>query len=81
MQDQSIEIIGDSKVVINQLNGEWPCLEDDLSRWADRVDEKLEELNLSPEYYAVSRKNNQEADRLATQALKEVEVSSTLEIE
>lgn len=74
-----IQIIGDSKVVIHQLLDEWPCYEDTLSRWADRIEEKLQSLHVKPEYEAVSRKKNQESDRLATQALKGVEISSTIE--
>ncbi|WP_143521191.1 reverse transcriptase-like protein, partial [Pseudomonas sp. 2995-1] len=35
-----IQIIGDSQVVLNQLSGEWACMEEELNRWADRVDEK-----------------------------------------
>lgn len=74
-----ITIIGDSRVVIHQLLDEWPCYEESLSSWADRIEEKLKSLNIQPEYKAVSRKKNQEPDRLATQALKGVEVSSTIE--
>ncbi len=80
IRHQNIEIIGDSKVVINQLTDEWPCYEETLTKWADRIEEKLGELDLTPEYKVVTRKNNQEADRLASQALKGVEVSSAIEI-
>ncbi|QHE52804.1 reverse transcriptase-like protein [Pontibacillus sp. HMF3514] len=80
VEHQSVEVIGDSKVVINQLTDEWPVLEEELSRWADRIEEKMGEINITPEYNAVSRKENNEADRLASQALKGVEVSSTIEI-
>jgi len=80
VEHQTVGIIGDSKVVINQLTDEWPCMEEELSRWADRVEEKMSEINITPEYKAVSRKENNEADRLASQALKDVDVSSTVEI-
>ncbi|WP_101843595.1 ribonuclease H family protein [Halobacillus sp. Marseille-P3879] len=73
-------IIGDSQVVINQLNGEWPCLEEELSNWADRIEDKLKEMGIQPEYTLVSRKLNREADRLATQALQEIEITSNSEI-
>ncbi|WP_431799785.1 ribonuclease H family protein [Halobacillus andaensis] len=73
-------IIGDSQVVINQLNGEWPCLEEELSNWADRIEDKLKEMGIQPEYTLVSRKSNREADRLATQALQEIEITSNSEI-
>lgn len=75
-----VKIVGDSQVVINQLNGEWPALESNLSRWADRIDEKLNELGLQPEYQLVPRKSNAEADRLATQALNGIEILATSEL-
>ncbi|MFG6117137.1 ribonuclease H family protein [Halobacillus sp. MO56] len=75
-----VSIVGDSQVVINQLNGEWPCLEDELSKWADRVEVKMEQMGIQPEYKAVSRKRNREADRLATQALEDTEITSTMEL-
>ncbi|SEA98749.1 ribonuclease HI [Thalassobacillus cyri] len=76
----SVAIVGDSQVVINQLSGEWPCLEDELSKWADRVEVKMEQMGIQPEYKAVSRKRNREADRLATQALEDTEITSTIEL-
>ena len=75
-----IRIIGDSQVVINQLNGDWPALEKDLSSWADKIDEKLKELGIKPEYELVSRKANTEADRLATQALHGIDITAMSEI-
>ncbi|WP_349408179.1 reverse transcriptase-like protein [Pseudalkalibacillus sp. SCS-8] len=75
-----VKLTGDSQVVINQLNGEWPVMEETLSEWADRIELTLKKLGLEPEYQLVSRKDNQEADRLASQALKEVEISSTSEV-
>ncbi|MGE6487475.1 ribonuclease H family protein [Paenisporosarcina sp. NPDC076898] len=72
--------IGDSQVVINQMNGEWPALESNLSKWADRIDDKLKRLGIQPEYKLVPRKSNAEADRLATQALNGTEITATSEI-
>ena len=51
------------------MGGEWPLLEHNLSGWADRIDNKLRDLGIQPEYELVQRKMNSEADRLATQAL------------
>ncbi|MDG5787113.1 ribonuclease H family protein [Evansella sp. AB-P1] len=79
-QHQTVSFIGDSQVVINQLNGEWACMEQSLNRWADRIEEKLQQLGISAEYTLVSRKQNQEADQLASQALNKVEISSKMEI-
>ncbi|HJF34363.1 MAG TPA: ribonuclease H family protein [Sporosarcina psychrophila] len=75
-----IRFIGDSQVVINQLGGDWPALENNLSRWADRIDEKLKDLGILPEYELVPRKLNSEADRLATQSLNGICITATREI-
>lgn len=76
-----VTFVGDSMVAINQLNGEWPCYESELSKWMDRIENQLEKLGINPEYQLVSRKKNREADQLATQALKEIDITSTREIE
>ncbi|MBM7570881.1 ribonuclease H family protein [Aquibacillus albus] len=76
-----VTFIGDSQVVINQLDGEWPCVEEELNKWADRIEKKLDQLGIDPIYEVVSRKKNREADHLASQALKDTEISSTSEIE
>ncbi|WP_315905912.1 ribonuclease H family protein [Priestia koreensis] len=70
---------GDSQVVLNQLSGEWPCFEDQFNRYLDRIEEKLQKLGISPVYEAISRKQNQEADQLATQALQGIDISSHAE--
>jgi ribonuclease HI len=76
-----IRFIGDSQVVINQMGGEWPLLEHNLSGWADRIDDKLKDLGIQPEYELVQRKMNSEADRLATQALNSISITATKEIQ
>lgn len=78
---QTVRIIGDSQVVINQLNGEWPAYEKTLSEWADKIENKLQALGLKAEYELVPRKENTEADRLATQALQGTEISGVIEIQ
>jgi ribonuclease HI len=75
-----VTFIGDSLVVINQLNGDWPCYEEELSIWIDRIEDHMKRLGITPSYEAVSRKNNREADQLATQALREIEIMSSKEI-
>ncbi|GGE57078.1 hypothetical protein GCM10011391_39970 [Pullulanibacillus camelliae] len=75
-----VKIKGDSQVVINQLLGEWPCFEKALNQWADRIEAKLAGLGLTPDYQLISRKLNQEADHLATQALQSIDISSTIEL-
>ncbi|WP_026690882.1 ribonuclease H family protein [Alteribacter aurantiacus] len=76
-----VTFVGDSQVVINQLSGEWPCMEKALNTWADRIEEKMKELGIDPHYEVVSRKKNQEADHLASQALKGVDVRSMIELD
>lgn len=78
---QTIKFVGDSLVVINQMNDEWPCYDDTLIAWMDRIEKQLERLGISPEYAVISRKNNREADQLATQALNKIEITSTKELE
>lgn len=73
-----VQIKGDSLVVINQMSGEWPCYELELQKWGDRIDEKLAKLGLTPHYEAIPRKQNQEADALATQALHKEAIDSHL---
>ncbi|MGE7624386.1 ribonuclease H family protein [Viridibacillus sp. NPDC096237] len=75
-----VVFIGDSQVVINQMSGEWALLEKELSSWADRIDEKLKELGIRPSYELIPRKENSEADRLATQALNGIEITAQLEL-
>lgn len=72
-----VHFAGDSKIAIKGLSGEWPVLEADLVRWADRIDTKLNGLGIQPEYQLLPRRENAEADRLATQALNGVEISGT----
>ncbi|MFD2759785.1 ribonuclease H family protein [Lentibacillus juripiscarius] len=74
-----VTITGDSLVVIMQLKGEWPCYEPQLSRWADRIDNLISRMGIDPEFNLVSRKKNKEADHLASQALQDIEITSTTE--
>lgn len=76
-----VRFIGDSQVVINQMNEEWPVVEKDLSSWADKIDRKLQDLGIRPEYELVPRKLNAEADRLATQALNDIKITATSELD
>ncbi|MDQ1145333.1 ribonuclease HI [Bacillus sp. SORGH_AS 510] len=74
VQQLSCEFKGDSQGILKQLEGEWPCYEETLNRWLDRIEEKLKALGLVPKYTVISRKENKEADRLATQALEGKEI-------
>jgi ribonuclease HI len=74
------EFKGDSQVVLKQLEGEWPCYEDVLNSWLDRIEEKIKVLGLTPKYSPISRKENKEADKLATQALEGKEIFAKTQI-
>ena len=76
----SCEFKGDSQVVLKQLEGEWPCYEENLNRWLDRIEEKMEKLGIHPKYSPIDRKQNKEADRLATQALQGKSIHSKMQI-
>ncbi|MFK2824154.1 reverse transcriptase-like protein [Bacillus sp. B190/17] len=65
-----VTITGDSHVVLKQLTGEWPCFDDTLNKWLDRIESKIESLRLTPLYKPVDRRQNKEADKLANQALQ-----------
>jgi len=81
LKPQTIDIYGDSLVVINQLQGEWPVLDEALNKWADDIERLLADLKLTPSYHALKREKNKEADRLATTALTGVDVFSTINSE
>ena len=70
----SCEFKGDSQGILKQLEGEWPCYEEALNRWLDRIEEKMKVLGLLPKYTVIPRKDNKEADKLATQALEGKEI-------
>jgi len=77
---QVVSFTGDSRIVINGMEGEWPLIEDKLEPWVVRIKEKLNELGIQDEYQLVPRKENAEADKLATQALKGISIAATSEI-
>ncbi|PLR81085.1 hypothetical protein CVD25_06580 [Bacillus canaveralius] len=76
----SCEFKGDSQVVLKQLEGEWSCYEEVLNRWLDRIENKLEELAIMAKYTPISRKDNTEADKLASQALDGKMITSKMQL-
>jgi ribonuclease HI len=74
------EFKGDSQVVLKQLEGEWPCYEEVLNNWLDRIEEKIKALAITPKYTAIPRNDNKEADKLATQALEGKEIFAKTQI-
>lgn len=77
VKNMPVRFSGDSKIVINGMSGEWPVIEAELNRWADRITGKLDQLGIQPEFELIPRKENFEADRLAGQALKGIKITGT----
>ncbi|KZE66034.1 hypothetical protein AWM68_06555 [Fictibacillus phosphorivorans] len=69
VQYEEVNVQGDSKVVIEQLKGEWPCYEQNLQNWADKIETLFKKLQIEPVYEWVARNKNKDADQLVTQAL------------
>lgn len=78
---QTITIKGDSHVVIKQLSGEWPCYEENLNKWLDRIEEELQKLGLKFQAIPINRKENTEAHKLAAQAMEGIRINSHMEIQ
>lgn len=74
------EVKGDSQVVLKQLEGEWPCYEEELNNWLDRIEAKIKTLHLSMVYTSIGRNDNKEADKLATQALEGKRIYSKMQL-
>ena len=74
------DIKGDSQVVIKQLAGEWPCYEENLSRWLDRIEERIKILRYKTTLPTIPRNDNKEADKLATQALEGKNIYSKMQL-
>ncbi|QXE02846.1 reverse transcriptase-like protein [Terribacillus sp. DMT04] len=79
VQNQEIEVFADSRTVIMQMSGEWPIYEKELQYWADKTDDLIKECGITVLYTHVDRKQNKEADQLASQALKKIEIDSTIQ--
>lgn len=75
-----VEILGDSQVVLKQLEGEWASYDETINRWLDQIEEKMESLRIKPTFQAISRKENKEADKLANQAFDGIEIHSRNQI-
>ncbi|MFT8322206.1 MAG: reverse transcriptase-like protein [Bacillus sp. (in: firmicutes)] len=80
VHDVTCEFRGDSQVVLKQLAGEWPCYEEELNKWLDRIETKISALNIHGIYTSIGRNDNKEADKLATQALQNKRIYSKMQI-
>jgi ribonuclease HI len=69
VQYEEVLIKGDSKVVIEQMKGEWPIYEENLQNWADKIEKIFKKLQVEPNYVWVNRNENKAADQLVQQAL------------
>ncbi|WP_461200888.1 ribonuclease H family protein [Anoxybacillus sp. TBDG-1] len=76
----SVVFRGDAHVVLHQLSSDWPVFSDE-GRWVERIEQKMKKLRISPIYEPISRKENSEADQLATQALRGTMIRSTIQLE
>lgn len=74
------EFKGDSQGVLMQLKGEWPCYDEELNRWLDRIEEKIKTLSLDARFSPITRMDNKEADKLASQALEGKKINSKMQI-
>ncbi|MBU8879013.1 reverse transcriptase-like protein [Bacillus sp. FJAT-29790] len=74
------EFKGDSQGVLMQLKGEWPCYEDNLNRWLDRIEGKIKKLHVKAKFTPIPRNVNKEADKLATQALEGKMINSKMQV-
>jgi len=75
-----ILIVGDSLGLIMQLQGEWPCYDEELNKWLDKIQEKITNLKLFAKFENVSRKENSLCDQLANQALNNIHIQSIKEM-
>jgi len=80
ISNQKINVQGDSLVVINQVSGEWPCYEEELNKWLDKIESLCKKINIKLHLQAVRRNDNKEADKLAAQALNDQFIQSESEI-
>ncbi|BAB06001.1 BH2282 [Halalkalibacterium halodurans C-125] len=76
VRHEDVTIYLDSLVVQKQASEEWPVYEMHYHTWLDRMEQIFSSLHLNVRYELISRENNQEADRLATQALEGTMVNS-----
>ncbi|MDQ0272044.1 reverse transcriptase-like protein [Cytobacillus purgationiresistens] len=80
VSQMSCEFKGDAQGVLKQLEGDWPCYEENLSRWLDNIEEKINGLSLHARYTPISRNENKEADKLASQALEGKVIHSKMQL-
>lgn len=80
VKKQQITVKGDSKIVINELNGEWASFNDIANRYAENIERRLGMNKVTCQYHLIDRKENEEAHILATQALSGIFIEGKKEI-
>lgn len=73
---QVITCYGDALTITNQMSGEWPCYDQELTRWADKIDHLLNEHKMTAEYLHIGRNQNKPAHKLAQQAIEKTVIKS-----
>ncbi|MDZ5711960.1 reverse transcriptase-like protein [Jeotgalibacillus haloalkalitolerans] len=73
---QLIRCYGDALTVTNQMSGEWPCYDQDLTNWADKIDLLLTDHGMTAEYVHIGRNHNKSAHKLAHQAMNDTNIKS-----
>ncbi len=53
-----IEILSDSRLAVNQLNGNWRIKDEDLKKLFDKIQEIIKSRNLKVTFTWISRKYN-----------------------
>lgn len=69
MKAERIAIYSDSKLIVNQVNGEWACNEERLQQLVDRI-KTLKTCFKKTMFTWVPREQNTDADRLSKEGLK-----------
>lgn len=66
---EDVTIMGDSQLVINQMNGQWAIKEGAYRKYAIRCRELLSKFNKKPTIFWIKREQNVEADELSKSTL------------
>lgn len=74
------EFKGDAQGVLKQIAGEWPCYEETLSNWLDKIEEKIEALRIHATFTPIPRNDNKEAHKLAAQSLEGKRIHSKMQL-
>jgi len=64
----SILILGDSKLVVKQLSGDWRCKSESMKKFREKCVEMLEKIGADWSAHWVPREINEEADKLGREA-------------